>query len=401
MPAINPALLVWARETSGLTTEEAARRLGLKAARGKSPTERLAALETGAQVPTRPLLLKIAKQYHRPLLTFYLPSPPHKGDRGTDFRTLPAALSVTENALLDALIREVSARQSMVRAVLEEEDEATPVSFVGSMQRADGVPALVSSMRHALHIDLTRLRAEISPEASFSLLREHAEALGVFVLLIGNLGSHRTAIGVETFRGFALADPVAPFVVVNDQDAKSAWSFSLLHEMAHLWLGQTGISSARADSGVEQFCNDVAGEFLLPSVELTSLQLGDPSQRDKLTERVNTFALDRNVSSSMVAYKLYRTGRIGRDTWQYLSDTFRQHWLDSRSAAREQARGREGGPSYYVVRRHRVGAALMRVVGRLLASGALTTTKAGKILGVKPQGVQILLGETTPQQRAA
>jgi Zn-dependent peptidase ImmA (M78 family) len=94
-------------------------------------------------------------------------------------------------------------------------------------------------------------------------------------LLIGNLGSHHTTIDVTTFRGFALSDDVAPFIVINDQDAQAAWSFTLLHELTHLWLGQTGVSGARAEQKIERFCNDVAGEVLLPIEELSGLTIAN------------------------------------------------------------------------------------------------------------------------------
>ena len=393
MPNINPNILIWARETAGLSREAAAKKIGLKPARGMSSDERLAALEAGTEPPSRPILLKLAKTYRRPLLVFYMDNPPPKGDRGTDFRTLPADYSTAEDALLDALIRDVSARQSMVRAVLESEEEAIPVSVIGSMSMEDGVGAVVASVRNALGIDLIQLRAETAPETAFALLRERAEHLGIFVLLIGNLGSHHSTISVDTFRGLAFADPIAPFVVINDQDSKSAWSFSLLHELAHLWLGQTGISGIGGERAIEQFCNDAAAEFLLPATELTGLEVTPATPRDRVRQFVEKFARDRNISNSMVAYRLYRARLVTLDTWRYLSDSFRQHWLASRSADREKARSQEGGPSYYVLRRHRLGAGLVRLVGRMVSANALTTTKAATILGVKPQSVQALLGE--------
>src|SRR3546814_16138482 len=73
-----------------------------------------------------------------------------------------------------------------------------------------------------------------------------------YVLLIGNLGSHHSAIDIDAFRGFALADPIAPFVVINDRDAKTAWSFTLLHEVAHLWIGATGVSGGHFEGSTEQ-----------------------------------------------------------------------------------------------------------------------------------------------------
>ena len=119
MPKVNPDILRWARETAGLTLGEAADRIALGAARGADGAQRLAALEAGEVTPTRPLLVRMAKQYRRPLLTFYLAAPPLKGNRGQDFRTLPQGSSTEDEAVLDVLLRDILARQSLVRAALD------------------------------------------------------------------------------------------------------------------------------------------------------------------------------------------------------------------------------------------------------------------------------------------
>src|SRR5262252_9416154 len=128
MSAIRPEVLTWARETAGLSLEDAARAIGLKNAHGESGPERLAKIE-GAGDPPRPLLLKMAKAYRRPLLVFYLSHPPKTGDRGQDFRTLPGR--DRHNPELDALIRDIKSRQGLVRSILEDE-EAGQLNFVGS-----------------------------------------------------------------------------------------------------------------------------------------------------------------------------------------------------------------------------------------------------------------------------
>lgn len=391
MPKVNSDIMRWARETAGLTPEEAVKKIGLKDARGVPALDRLDALESGGDEPTRPMLVKMAKHYRRPLLAFYMSAPPRKGDRGEDFRTLPDDYSSAADALLDVLIRDVRARQGMVRAVLEDEDEAEPVSFVGSMKMSEGTSAVLASLQKTLGVNISEFRSKTSAGDAFAFLRSAVESAGVFVLLIGNLGSHHTTISLETFRGFALADQVAPFVVVNDQDARSAWSFTLLHELVHLLLGQTGVSGELAEKRVERFCNDVAGEFLLPREELGQLFVDDTTRIEIAQARISDFASDRNLSRSMVAYKLYRSGGINRETWVRLGTAFREQWLQARADRRDRAREADGGPNYYVVRRHRVGTALIGLVQRMVAGGALTTSKAGKVLGVKPRNVSTLI----------
>jgi len=260
----------------------------------------------------------------------------------------------------------------------------------------DGIAPVLTSLQKTLKISLDAFRSANSTEDAFTELRARAEEAGIFVLLIGNLGSHHTAIDLETFRGFALADEIAPFVVINDQDAQPAWSFTLLHELVHVWLGETGVSGAFAGAKIEQFCNQVASEFLLPAGELADLRVDDSMDFQTVQARISDFAGERHLSSSMVAYKLYQAGAIKQETWSRLSAFFRAKWLQTREERRERAREKEGGPSYYVVRRHRVGAALIELVRRAMADGVLAPSKAGKILGVKPANVQAMLNPVRP-----
>jgi Zn-dependent peptidase ImmA (M78 family) len=389
MPKVSHEILSWARETAGLSLSEAANKLGISRRLGVSAEDRLAAIEVGEVEPSRSVLLKMAHHYRRPLVTFYMSAPPRKGDRGEDFRNVPDRHTAAE-ALVDALVRDIRARQSMVRAVLADDEEATPLPFVGSMKMGDGVDAVLASIQQIIGIDLSEFRAQATPESAFALLRSRVEAAGVFVLLMGNLGSHHSAIDVEAFRGFALADDIAPFVVLNDQDARSAWSFTLIHELVHLWLGTTGVSGVFADAQIEKFCNDVAGSFLLPAKELPRIGVDLKTDVEMAARRIGEFAEERYLSRSMVAYTLLRAGSLSDNTWRILTARFQAQWRQNRDTRRE--RQNEGtGPNYYVVRRHRLGPALLQFVSRNMSDGALTPTKASQVLGVKPRSVAPLL----------
>jgi Zn-dependent peptidase ImmA (M78 family) len=393
MPKVNHQILRWARETAGMTAVEAARKLSIGDAKSTPAADRLSAMEGGEIEPSRSLLLKMAQQYRRPLIAFYLDAPPRKGDRGEDFRNVPDRHRQSE-ALVDALVRDVRARQRTVRDVLSD-DDAEPLLFVGSMTMEDGVGAVLASIRREIRLDLLEFRAQASPESGFALLRAKVEAIGVFVLLIGNLGSHHTGIEVEAFRGFAIADQIAPFIVINDQDARTAWSFTLIHELAHLWLGATGTSGAFSDVKIERFCNDVAAAFLLPPNELPLARVNPDTELALAAQRIGTFAAERHVSSSMVAYCLLRGGFLTDNTWRALAAQFASQWRASRDAKRER-QSESGGPNYYIVRRHRLGTALLHFASRALADGSLTPTKASQVLGVKPRSVAPLLAPVGP-----
>ena len=94
----------------------------------------------------------------------------------------------------------------------------------------------------------------------------------------------------------------------------------------------------------------------------------------------------------MIAYQLFSREFISSSQWNELRGKYRDQWLANRARRREVAREAGGGPSYYVVRRQRLGNALLDAASRLLASGALTTSKTARVLGVKPTQVEPLLG---------
>ena len=382
---MNAELFRWARETSGLSLEQAASVLDIK------DVNRLHAIERGEEEPSRSLLLKMAKQYRRPLVTFYLPVPPAKGDRGEDFRTLPEDRSIAADALLDALIRDVKARQAVVRSLAEDDDEASPLAFVGSSSMQGSVKSVLASIKSTLAIDIADYRRQRTSEEAFSYLRNKAESAGIFVLLIGNLGSHHSAIAVETFRGFAIADKFAPFVIINDQDAKTAWSFTLMHEIAHLWLGATGVSGTSAEQAIEKFCNEIASSFLLPQGELATLRIDDDTPAEELIQLISSFANERHLSRKMVAYALFRSGQLSQAAWGRLDRILDDLWMSERAARTEKEKLNDSGPTYYVVRRYHLGRALLNLVDRSIGAGTLTPVKAAKVLGVKPRSVYPLL----------
>lgn len=394
MPQVNPEILSWARETIQLTLQEAARKLQFKDGKTVTAAEKLQAYESGKKAPSRPLLLKMSKTYRQPLLTFYLDRAPRIGDRGEDFRTLPDDHTTTENVYVDVLIRNIRARQSTIREALIDQDEAEYLEFMGKHTTDDGVEAVVHTIRNALQFDLEKFRSQQNHDSAFRMLRESIENAGIYVLLKGNLGNYHTDIGVTTFRGFALCDEIAPFIVINDRDAKSAWSFTLLHELAHLVLGETGVSGAHAEKKIEKFCNQVASEFLLSTQEFMTFSVAE-LDLESLTSEISNYAFSKKISSSHIAYRLFRRGDIEKTKWIELRDFYQQQWISQRRKLKERNREADGGPSYYTVHRHKLGA-LVNLVQRLTHSGALTTTKAGMLLEIRPLKVHRVFETSQP-----
>ncbi|MGO4909533.1 ImmA/IrrE family metallo-endopeptidase [Pseudorhodobacter sp. W20_MBD10_FR17] len=395
---INPAVLEWARTTAGLSIEEAAHKLGLSSGERASAEEKLEAIEKGERPPTLAQLAKMAGAYHRPLLSLYMPEPPRPADRGEDFRTMTTPVATDEAARLDALVRDVRARHAILRDLMADNDDAQPRAFIGSLPITTPVLQAAGQIKEALGIegDKELRRGMAKPEDLFTELRRRTEALGVFVVLIGDLGNYRTAISARVFRGFAVADNLAPMIVINDQDAKAAWSFTLIHELAHLFVGSTGVSGAPSTvqprttlARVERFCNDVAGEVLLPAHALAAVER--TRNATELMARAEQLSAEWKVSSAMAAYRLWRIGKADEQAYSEAVRMFQDRWRLHRQREKDKAKGADSGPSYYIVRRHRIGDALLKFVGRGLRADVLTHTTAAKVFGVKPGAVEGLL----------
>lgn len=384
---VNPAILVWARTSSRMTPDQAVKKLKIGSLKSKTAVERLADLESGITRPKRSTLDKMAKVYRRPLLTFYLSEPPIQADRGIDFRTLPDENESDPNDHLDALLRDIRSRQSMVRSLMEEEDEDQQISFVGSHKISDGIDVLVRSLGEVLGIDYRDNYSNYFSQNDFNFLRERAEKAGVFVVLKGDLGSYHTKLFVDRFRGFAIADNVAPFIVINQNDPNSGFSITLLHELTHILLGQTCFSNSRSEHQVEQFCNEVAARFLFPFAELKRLDATDLISYERLVQRFSEYSSRRDMNFIEESTELSLTKRVNFETFKVMYGTYQSK---NSSGSVVPVYSRDGDGIYYRVQRYRIGKLLLGFVNRMHRNGSLTTTKAANVLGVNPHVVHKL-----------
>lgn len=388
---VNPDILQWARQTAGLDVEKAARLLGFQDGKRRSATQRLQALEEGDEAPSVSVLDRMATRYRRPTIVFYLPNPPVDEERAARLRSAPKDLSPAEEGQLNAFVRALRGRQNLLREALEDYGDFERVGWVGSAAEGDGREAISARIREILRLDLDAYRAQPDAEAGFTFLRRRAEAAGVFVLLQGDFGSWQSALEIGLFRGLSLADPVAPFVVINPQDATSAWSFTLLHEMTHLLLGQSEFANPASNDQLERLCNDVAGDLLLPERDLRRLSDLRDLEVEALADAIPEFAKRWRVSSSMVAYRAARLGYIRREDLRPLLKIFEIRWREASRKRKARERQRGSAPSALIVRGHRLGDALMQRTRQLWRAGELTTTRAGMVLGVRAVSVHALL----------
>lgn len=227
---------------------------------------------SGDAQPTLKQLEDFARMTHTAFGYFFLPQPPALALPVPDFRTLrDEVLAEPSSDLLDTLYL-CQQRQDWYR------DHARmhglpALTFVGSASLQEAPEVVAQRLRETLGLSIEARRQLPTWTDELRQLIAKAEDAGVMVMVSSVVGSnsHRK-LDVGEFRGFALADDLAPLVFLNGADSKAAQMFTLAHELAHVWLGATGVSDSEVgqvpEQQTERWCNQVAAQLLMPLAEL-------------------------------------------------------------------------------------------------------------------------------------
>lgn len=253
---VKPALLVWARESSGLPLEAAAKRLKLNSAK-------LASWEKGEARPFIPQLRRLAEIYKRPLAVFFLPDPPLKFEAMRDFRRLDGKQPRAPSAALYLEIRKARQRREIAVELAAELGMSLP-SFSLLADLDDPPESTASSIRSALGISLERQIGWHDKYEALNGWKAAVEAQGVLVFQM-------SGVRVKEVRGFSESHEEIPIIVLNSGDSPRGRLFTLLHELVHLTLRNSGLCDLHEadrlttpNERIEVYCNRVAGYALVP-----------------------------------------------------------------------------------------------------------------------------------------
>jgi len=361
-------MLRWARDRVGLDVNEAAIAAGVK-------PEQLLQWEQGEAKPTFRQAQVVAQALHAPFGFFFLNEAPVEETPLPDLRTVGGAPAGKPSVDLAETVRHALQRQAWFIEYLQEQG-ADPLPFVGRFSAAANPVQVAQDIRDVLGVDVEH--GQRKWDAYYRELIEATERVGVLVMRSGIVGNntHRK-LEVGEFRGFAISHPLAPVVFINSSDAPSARLFTLLHELAHIWLGSSGISNAAPGNTrrEEIACNAIAGEFLAPSGIFTQ-QWATASQ--ELATRVAELAQRFHVSRFVVVRRALDLGLVDRDTYT----AFYRAELDEFRAAGG------GGGSFYRNAGAKNSARFSRAVIAEAFSGRLLLRDAGRLLGVQPSKIR-------------
>ncbi|WP_197017627.1 ImmA/IrrE family metallo-endopeptidase [Pseudoxanthomonas suwonensis] len=358
--ALSREVLEWAAHRAGQTLESFA----LLAA--KRDRDR-AKIREGVLTPRQ--LERLAKLARVPFGYLFLAEPPTLSVPAIpDLRQTKDAVPLSADfyeVLEDAL-----AKQEWYADYLEEHG-GRPLEFVGKYKLTPKLKAEVVVTEIIRSFDISDDDRRFSPDADayFSRLSSKVEAQGVLVIKTGFVKSNtKRTLSEAEFRGFALPHPMAPLVFVNGNDAKVAAVFTLLHELAHIWLGVSGVSGGdlRSTSSSEVFCNSVASRILVPVEKFNERWEGPDS-----LERVAKFF---RVSKLVIARRALEQGLVDQKFYDEV-------------AAKSQKIKKTGAPTADITIPVRNGKRFTRAVIASAMSGETLLRDAARLLNVRPDTV--------------
>ncbi len=365
--AVKPELIRWARERSGITPEVLLKHF-----------PKFEQWERQEVQPTLRQLESLAKKTLTPLGYFFLPEPPEDKLPIPDFRTVrDDGLKRPSPNLLET-VQTMQRRQEWMREYLIEQG-GTPLPFVSSAAMTDHPNRVAAKIREVLDLPTDWARHLASWSEAIRMVRLVMEKAGILPVFSGVVGNNvYRKLDVNEFRGFILCDEYAPLIFINSADVKAAQMFTVVHELAHLWIGQTGVFNLRdlqpADNDVEKFCDVVAAEFLIPEKELTAYWTTAELEEEPFQFLARHF----KVSPLVAARRALDLGFLSKSAFfefydDYVEDTWRR------------AAAHTGGGDFYANLDMRLGRRFAETVVRAAAEGRLLYREAYQLTGLNSE----------------
>lgn len=357
---INPDILTWAISRAGYDLQE----FLLKNPKVENWLEKI-------KTPTVKQLEDLANKLHLPFGYLFLPEPPNETIPFPFFRTGGDATKKVSLNVYDTILI-LQRRQDWLTDYLLENEEQ-PLSFVGKFNNSASCESIVEDIRRTLKIEKDWAREFPNFEGALNYLTSKIEETGIIVNFNGVVGNntHRS-IPVEECRGFVLVNKMVPFLFVNAADAKAAQLFTLVHELAHVWLGESaGFDNQNllpANDPVEKLCDQVAAEFLVPHASFLLVW----QEEQDFRELSKIF----KVSPIVIARRALDLNKITKEI-------FFQFYNNYMEGVRRKKENQGSGGDFYATSKKRISPHFATYVDQAVKQNRLLYRDAYKITGLK------------------
>ena len=286
---------------------------------------------SNSSLPTIKQAKKIASCLHIPFAALYM----NPGDipiksipNIKNLRTFQGA-EIDDSALNVAVIDLLSERDFLLQTYSDFEISVSP--FCPVVPQSANPVEWADALRNHFSIKVENQFKCKSPRQFFLYLKEQIENGGVFIQCF-------TDVPLECARGLAIYDPVFPVIGINENDRPPAKSFSIVHELVHLYKRDSSYCNNMVNSDTtaaeEVFCNAVAGELLVPERSL-KIFLGSGVGGSQITEeKIKKIANHFSVSREVVIRRLYDLEVIDKVEYGTYSELLRQEFENEKEQSR-------------------------------------------------------------------
>jgi Zn-dependent peptidase ImmA (M78 family) len=377
---INGGIITWALKRLGANLESLAT--------PKVSPATIEAWVNGEQFPSEGQAEDLADRLGIAYAMLYMPEvPPDEPINTPDLRTIDGSRLSSPSLNLLKVLDTTRARQEWYREELKSISAPT-LDFIGKFSHHDSPKVIARDMRNRL-LGHSFKPAEFENFDDFlSNLTTNAEQSGILIMRSALVGHATTRVlDVTEFRGFVLIDTLAPIIFINDNDAKAAQIFTFAHELAHIWIGASGISDRRPDTKgdstnpTEIMCDRIAAEFLVPETEFLEFwsKGGDLDNRMWSTSRhfrVSTLVILRRAKDFNL---ISPTAFFAKVDEQY--ERYKVREIEKREA--EKKREKKGG-NFWASFDLRNSAKFNSAVVNSVREQKTTYAEAGSLFGVTP-----------------
>lgn len=330
----------------------------------------------GSESPTLKQLENFSRTVHVSIGYLFLSTPPHESLPIPDFRTLEGrGVRQPSPNLLDTIYL-CQQRQNWYREYIKTNYIQT-LDFIGSATLKSNIFDVADSMRHILFLSMSKRKNATTWEEALRQLIIGVEKAGILVMINSVVGSNnRRKLDVDEFRGFVIADTLSPLVFINGSDSKAAQMFTLSHELAHLWLGQSGVSNMDIkqfpEKKAEYWCNAVAAEFLVPLKEIKQVYQPESDPIDEIQRLAKLF----KVSTLVIIRRLCDAELISKEK-------FYDYYKQELSRIKKLERRTSSSGDYYRVLGVRTGKLFASALIESVLEGRTLFRDAFHLLGIK------------------
>lgn len=348
--------------------------------------------QAGTKKPTFKKIEEISRKTHIPFGYFFLNSPPEENISLVDFRTIDSEHMQNPSRNLIDTINAMQRVQDWM-ANYYQENGYDPLPYVGCCNLKESYEAIAEDIRSKLGITKEWFKLCKDSSDAFRFLRSHISALRILVIKNGIVGNNTSRkLNLNEFRAFTLIDEYAPLIFINSNDTENSKLFSLLHELAHVWLGKNSLynepyASQENISRLEQICNAISAEILAPD-KLFIEQWKAHNKHDlyALGEMSKYFRCSRFV----IIRKALENGLISREefskTLLVLQGEYHRWQQD------KKAKG-DGGGNFYKTLATRWDRTFINALDEMTRSGSTQYTEAYRLTGTQSSSFSKLIQE--------